>query len=236
MLHTSDVHISGDELSIAGFRAVVDAAVEHDVDLLIIAGDFFDSSRVREDATSAALGELGRVGRPVVLIPGNHDCVDHRSIYHRVDPTSAGEHVFFAADPDGEELFFDHLSLAIWARGIESHDPAHQPLAGFKPAHPDHWRVVVTHGHYVPTGERSERSSRITQQEIGALECDYVALGHWHRYADVSEGDVKAFYCGSPSEPGSDGPTVNLVTLHPDDGVIVDRHPIRPRFLTPQAG
>ena len=222
-LHTSDVHIAGDALSLAGLRAVVDAARDHEVDLLIIAGDFFDSARVRDDAVGAALEELRRVGRPVVLIPGNHDCVDQHSIYNRVDPSSAGEHVFFAGDPAGEELFFDHMSLAIWARGIENHEPSHRPLAGFKPAHPDYWRIVITHGHYVPEGEPSDRSSRISQKEIAGLECDYVALGHWHRFCDVSEGDVKAFYSGSPSDSGSEGPTVNLVTLDPESGVSVSR-------------
>jgi DNA repair exonuclease SbcCD nuclease subunit len=230
MLHTSDVHIAGDDLSIAGFRAVIDAVIEHEVDMLVIAGDFFDSARVRDDAVAQAFDELKRVGCPVVMIPGNHDCVDKYSIYNRADPRSAGGHVYFAGDPDGEELFYDHLSLAIWARGIENHDPSHQPLAGFKPAHPDHWRVVVTHGHYVPDGAVSDRSSRIHQHELARLECDYVALGHWHRHTDVSAGGVLAFYSGSPSDSGSEGPSVNLVTLHPDQGVTVHRQPIEPRY------
>ena len=90
--------------------------------------------------------------------------------------------------------------------------------------------MVITHGHYVPDGDSSDRSSRISHGEIAGLECDYVALGHWHRHTDVSSEGVVAYYSGSPSDAGSDGPSVNLVTLHPDDGVLVHRHPIEPRF------
>ena len=58
MLHTSDVHIAGDQGSIAGLRGVVDTAVECDVDIVLIAGDLFDSSRVHDDAVAETVGEL----------------------------------------------------------------------------------------------------------------------------------------------------------------------------------
>ena len=223
MLHTSDVHIFDSGSSITPFRAVIDTAIECDVDIVVIAGDLFDSSRVGDDAVKETILELGRLGMPVVVIPGNHDCVDERSIYHRIDLSSAGDHVFFVGDPAGQELVFEDLSLVIWARGIESHDPQNRPLTGYAPADAGYWSVVLTHGHYVPSSERSDRSSQIRQEEIGELKCHYLALGHWHRFVDVSEGDVKAFYSGSPSEPGSQEATVNLVTLRPGAGVQVER-------------
>jgi DNA repair exonuclease SbcCD nuclease subunit len=226
MLHTSDIHIAGDDLSMESLRGVVTTALESAVDLVLIAGDLFDSSRVGDDAVAQTLGELRQLQSPVVVIPGNHDCVDAGSIYHRVDLTSAGDHVFFAGNPAGQELVFADLSLIIWARGIENHDPRNRPLAGYAVADPAWWRVVLTHGHYVERGEPSNRSSQITQEEIGQLQCDYLALGHWHRFVDVSEGDVTAFYSGSPGEPAMGGGTVNLVTLDPDAGAHVERRAI----------
>jgi DNA repair exonuclease SbcCD nuclease subunit len=226
MLHTSDIHISGDARSYRALQAVVRTAVETDVDIVLIAGDLFDSSRVAEDAVKQTLYELGQLVQPVVVIPGNHDCVDERSIYQRVDLSSAGSHVHFAGKPDGEELVFEDLALRLWARGIESHDPSNRPLALYTPTDHRGWNVVLTHGHYVPRDERSDRSSQISQDEIGQLGCDYLALGHWHRFLDVSERQVKAFYSGSPSEPGPDGASVNLVTLDPETGVRVERQAI----------
>ena len=229
MLHTSDVHITGVD-SVNTLHCVIDAALERGVDIVLIAGDLFDSSRVSDEAVAFVVAELARVGRPVVVIPGNHDCVDEQSIYHRVDLRAAGPHVFFASDPAGEELVFEDLALTIWARGIETHEPRHRPLEGYVPTAQPHWRVVLTHGHYVPTGEASDRSSPIAQQEIAELECDYLALGHWHRYVDVSEGSVRACYSGSPWEPGRDTSSVNLVTLD-RGGVQVERLAMDPRAL-----
>lgn len=226
MLHTSDIHISGDGEAVDALRAVVDAAWDTGVDLVIIAGDLFDSARVGDLAVKQTIAELGRLGRPVVIIPGNHDCVDDQSIYKRVDLREAGDHVHFAGHPAGEHMHFEELGLAVWARGIENHDPDNRPLEGYVPADPDYWSVVVTHGHYVERGEDSYRSSQITQDEIGALACQYLALGHWHRFLDVSEGTTTAYYSGSPSQPGREGPSVNVVTLHPETGVHVERRPL----------
>lgn len=226
LLHTSDIHIADGADPAWALRGVLDLAIEHDVDLVLIAGDLFDHARIAEDTARCAIAELARLDRPVVVIPGNHDCVDERSVYRRVDLQDAGPHVHFAGDPQGEELRFDALRLHVWARGIENHHPGHRPLAGRRPAGPGEWSVVVTHGHYVENWEDSDRSSQIRQEEIAALGCDYLALGHWHRFLDVSQGGVTAFYCGSPSESGTDAGTVNLVILDPETGVGVERVPI----------
>lgn len=206
-----------------GLRRVCDAARARRADLVLIAGDLFDSARVETGVVDETVAELQKLHVPVVVIPGNHDCVNERSIYHRVDLRDAGDHVTFAGDPDGEEVRFEELGLVIWARGIENHDPRHRPLAGYAPADPSYWRVVLTHGHYVERGEDSYRSSQITQDEIAGLDCDYVALGHWHRFTDVSQGRVMAFYSGSPADITGAPASANLVTLDPSVGVTVDR-------------
>jgi DNA repair exonuclease SbcCD nuclease subunit len=227
MLHTSDIHIFDGERSIGPLESVVQTAIDCAVDIVLIAGDLFDSARVGTDAVNRTIVELARVGRPVVVIPGNHDCIDEGSIYHRADLTDAGEHVYFAGDPDGNRFVFEELSLDIWARGIRSHEPAHRPLAGYEPpTDAGCWSVVLTHGHYVAKGERSDRSSQITQGEIAKLQCHYLALGHWHHFVDVSEPGVKAFYSGSPSDSVNQPVTVNLVTLDPESGVHVERRPL----------
>jgi DNA repair protein SbcD/Mre11 len=215
--------VAADPSGIGGLRKAVDAAVDHDVDAVLVAGDLFDSSRVPDDAVAATLDELGRLHRPVVVIPGNHDCVDERSIYRRVDFAVAGPHVVFVGEPAGREVRFEELSLSVWARGIEDHHPGHRPLEGYRTAGAGYWRVAMVHGHFVPAGEASYRSSPIAQDELAGLDCDYVALGHWHRFVDVSQGTVRACYSGSPSEPGSDGATVNLVVLDDEAGVTVER-------------
>jgi DNA repair exonuclease SbcCD nuclease subunit len=209
-----------------GLRAVVAVAAEDRVDAVLVAGDLFDSGRVPDAVLEAAVDLLAEIDRPVVVIPGNHDALDEYSPYRRVDLGRAGAHVHFVGDPAGAAVVFDELALHVWARGIEHHVPAHRPLAGHRAAPPGYWSVVVTHGHYVGPDERSDRSSPIHAHEIADLECDYLALGHWHRFCDVSAGPVTAFYSGSPWLPWGDGAGVNLVHLDPDRGVTVARRPV----------
>jgi exonuclease SbcD len=226
LLHTSDIHVGWDDRAQQAVTAIVDMALGEAVDVVVIAGDLFDSSRVSAGETDQVIAQLSRLTMPTIVIPGNHDCIDAQSIYHRVDLSRAGHHLFFAHDPAGGRMVFEDLSLSIWARGIEDHDPSNRPLAGYEPAEPGYWDVVVVHGHYVKRGEPNHRSSPITQDELAQLDCHYVALGHWHRFVDVSENDTRACYPGSPSEPSPDGPTVNMVTLDPTSGVGIERRPL----------
>jgi exonuclease SbcD len=221
VLHTADLHVDEGQASIAAMRAVIDVALAERVDLVLIAGDTFDHERVSDLAARSVIAELARLTQPVVIIPGNHDCIDSRSIYRRVDLSEAGPHVHFIDDPAGRELIFPDLCVAIWARGIEMHTPENRPLAGYRPSDPRFWRIVLAHGLYIPAGESSYRSSQIHEQEIAALECDYLALGHVHRYWEVSSGSVTACYPGSATEDSIPG--VNLVRLDESLGVRIER-------------
>src|ERR1700683_4926885 len=117
VLHPADLHVDEGQTSIAATRAVIDIALAERVDLVLIAGDTFDHERVSDLAARSVIAELVRLIQPVVIIPGNHDSVDSRSIYRRVDLSEAGPHVHFIDDPAGRELIFPDLCVAIWARG-----------------------------------------------------------------------------------------------------------------------
>ena len=227
LLHTSDVHLTDRPTGLDTFSSVIEMALEAQVDAVLIAGDLFDHARVPDSAIAATVDQLRRLEQPVVVIPGNHDCVETGSIYERADLGAAGGHVFFVGEPQGRQVLLERLRLAVWARGIEDHDPRHRPLAGYEPLPRDWWQVVVTHGHFVPRGESSERSSQIHQDEIAGLGCDYVALGHWHHFFDASTDGVAAFYSGSPTDRIGGDPSVNLVTLDPVTGPDVERVPVR---------
>jgi DNA repair protein SbcD/Mre11 len=234
LVHTSDIHLSDGPDSPRFLRQVVDLAIGQEVDAVLIAGDLFDHSRVDQATVQGAIEHLARLEQPVVIIPGNHDQVDERSLYHHFDLETAGPHVTFVGEPAGRQVVFEALRLVVWARGIEDHSPSHRPLEGYRTPSPSSWNVVLTHGHYVAAGAISDRSSQITAPEIGALVgCDYVALGHWHHFLDVSADGVPAFYSGSPSLPAGDYASVNLVELSEARGTVVERLPVvRPSAIT----
>ena len=236
ILHTSDVHLESDtfgdteeggayrERIRAAFCQVVDKALEERADLFLIAGDLFDSNRVSEEAVRFALREIARVPCPVVLIPGNHDCYDHRSIYKRVDFRAAGPHVHLLTAEEGALLEFHSLGAAVWGRPVIDHDRSFRPLAGIPARAGERWHVAMAHGYFSDEDEGSHRSSPISPAEISRSGWDYIALGHIHLFDDLSRDGVAASYAGTPAplHLGSDeGGTVALVVLDPRSGVLI---------------
>jgi DNA repair protein SbcD/Mre11 len=88
ILHTADVHLDLDgyvadpqgqryrDIVHQAFSTVIDLAIQESVDLLLIAGDLFDSNRPGGDVVDFAIQELRRAERPIVVLPGNHDCLN----------------------------------------------------------------------------------------------------------------------------------------------------------------
>jgi len=195
ILHTSDIHV--DE-SPAGPRAVatlVDLALVHDVDVLLIVGDFFDHNRLDRVIGQTVLDELRRLPIPVIVLPGNHDPLMAGTIYERVE---IPDHVRLIADPDGETIAMGELDLEIWGKPHMSYDDG-RPLVGLPPRSGATWQIALAHGQLVQGAGDLHRSYLITSEEIAGSERDYVALGHWDVPRDVSAGTVAAAYSGSPS-------------------------------------
>jgi DNA repair exonuclease SbcCD nuclease subunit len=230
ILHTSDLHLTsqiegtGEETPAQlGLINVVDAAGAHEVDLILIAGDLFDNNRVRDAAIEFASRELARAHCPVVLITGNHDCYTDHSIYHRMDMASIGSHLYFLTREPGEWVEFDELHIRVWGRGIVDHHPEHKPLAADFERDGDYWHIGMTHG-YFSTDDKDYYSSRITSKEIHESNFDYLALGHVHVFRDVSQGNTRACYSGSPAcNPHLPGGAAALVSFDPSTGVDVEK-------------
>jgi DNA repair exonuclease SbcCD nuclease subunit len=226
LIHTADIHVGDDYNAarrLAGLAAVADATLAKAVDALLIAGDLFDNARVAPEEVGRALEQLARLTVPVFVTPGNHDCLGPPSIYSRVRLSEVGLHVHFLGDPVGSRVSVNELGLDVWARGLVEHDAGYNPLLGHKASGEDTWQIVMAHGHFVPEGGPVNRSSPILAGDVGALACDYLALGHWHGWQNVSTNGVPAYYPGSPSDAVEGEPTVNLVTLDPMEGVRVQR-------------
>ncbi len=210
MLHTSDVHLEtdtfgagprGEELRDrvrAAFARVIDLANERKADLLLIVGDLFDSARVSEAGLAFALGTIGRAQMPVLMIPGNHDAHDERSIYANLAPSALPPNLHLILEPDGRVIDFPELGARLWGRALVEHTPEYHPLSGIPTRDPDLWNIALAHGFFMEDGD-SYRSSPITVEEIAASGYDYIALGHVHIWSDVSQGATRALYCGTPA-------------------------------------
>src|SRR5512135_918335 len=132
VLHTADVHLGarhadlGDqaaaqrERQFAAFRASVDLAIAEKVDLVLIAGDLFDSNvqpRRSVERVAAELKRLVDARIRTVLIPGTHDVYDKASIYRAYDlpalAGSVGSDLVTVLTPDKGEIAFPALELIV---------------------------------------------------------------------------------------------------------------------------
>jgi DNA repair exonuclease SbcCD nuclease subunit len=220
ILHTSDNHI--DQISTcAALGKVVDKANELKVDMVILAGDFFDNARVRDEVVFETVRQLGRLDMPVVLLPGNHDQLDQYTIYNHPGFKDLPWQVNLLRNPEGETVLFHDLKVNVWGRPTYDHHMEFRPLEGAPPRNGPWWHVGIAHGFYVKPGEPIERSSPILAYEIEATGYDYVALGHSDFFEDLSQGTVRAAYSGAPilTSDGRELGSVCLVHLHPNWGV-----------------
>ena len=233
LVHTSDVHLDsrGSPTTADGFRnraerafaGVVDTALDEAADLLLIAGDLFDNNRVDDSNIEFVYQQLARVTCQVVMLPGNHDVHDERSVWNRFHFDEAGDHVHGLMEHAGDCVTFESLGVRVWGRAMQEHAPENFPLDGLPERHEQHWNVGMAHGQVVEQ-RVLQGSSPITRAEIHGSGFDYLALGHIHVWEDHSAGPTTAYYCGSPVAhyAGANGGKVALVTLSPEAGVTVE--------------
>lgn len=208
VLHTADVHLGSDAYGRPEDRAthaererqlfvrIVDRALADQVDLLLIAGDLFDHNRVSDDTVRFVQAELDRLRQPVVILPGNHDCLTTNAIYDRHH--FLAPHVHVIRELDGETVAFPQLEAVVWGRAMEEHEPAFQPLAHIPSRDDTQWCLAMGHGFFFEQRQPPDRSSPIFADEVRDTGWDYVALGHHHLQADVSQDRVAAYYAGAP--------------------------------------
>ena len=70
-------------------------------------------------------------------------------------------------------------------------------------------RIVMAHGHWLTGPHDSHRSWLIRDDDLAAVDADYVALGHWDLAQRAGDGRSRAYYSGSPRYSGS----VNVVSF-----------------------
>lgn len=191
-------------------------------DLMLLAGDLFDHNRAAEPTIQWAMERLGSLPFPVVMIPGNHDCLVESGIYLRHD-FNVIPNVTLLDQEHGQMVELADLSLQVWGKGMREHTPENQPLQGMpEQLNGKQWHVGMGHGIPVATGVECLNSSPIHEAQIDASEFDYLALGHLHAKRDVSTAKTPAYFCGAPGPIVNDHGTWLMTTLEEDQAVNVE--------------
>jgi exonuclease SbcD len=214
ILHISDCHLDDEEESRyrRAFASAIDLSIELDVDLLLITGDLFDHSRVRDPLLEWTAELLDCADRPVVLIVGNHDCLNETSVHHRFAAGSRCKQVTFLDDPDGTSVEVPGTDIVVWGKAMVEHDPAYRPLVGAPGRVEGRWNLVAAHGLVMDRRVDSRRSSPILTEELDGIDADYVALGHIHTFQVIRSQPLTA-YAGATASSLKGQPGAVLVDL-----------------------
>ena len=229
ILHAADLHLdSAFEALPAGKAALRRSeqrellsrlsalAQQEKVQLVLLAGDLFDSDNSYYETGEQLARTLAGIGAPVFIAPGNHDFYSPRSPWARLK-LQGNIYLFTENTIRGMEL----PALGLRVYGAAFNEKRSGPLLrGFTAERREGFRnVLVLHGE---VGARADGTyNPIAEEEIAASGMDYVALGHIHKASGLLRaGDVWYSWPGCPEGRGFDETGeryVNLVTLA-DDG------------------
>lgn len=238
ILHTSDWHIGRtfhghstlEHLRVV-LAALVDEVREREIDVVLVAGDVFDSSMPSAEAfgvLSTALREIRGAGAHVVVSSGNHDSAT-RLGFQSEWATLAGIHIVTRADQYLEPVVIDDEYGPVSFYAIPYLEPSmfrhrhpevdlrtHEQVLAFAmrgiradAAARDSRSVVLSHCFVSDVAAHDEASDVERDITSGGLNLvpasvfdaaesggpDYVALGHIHGRATISE---RVRYSGAP--------------------------------------
>jgi len=183
------------------FEAAVALALEQQPDLVVWLGDIFDHPAPHYRSFRVAQRALAQVrdsGLPAVIISGNHDTprlpgrgspysaladtflglhFAHRLAYERFEVAARGEKLVVHAVPQmlSVEATLDALAQAAASRSSDSAN------------------LLITHPRVKQVEPRHADINEI-EVDVGALQSDFVLLGHYHFHTEVAEG---IWYAGS---------------------------------------
>ncbi|MCS7214693.1 MAG: DNA repair exonuclease [Thermodesulfovibrio sp.] len=207
-LHVADLHLG---FQIRGLdrtkyckRAILKAiniVRDNNLDALIISGDLFENDKIyREDIEF--LNETFELihPKPVVISPGNHDFLNFNCAYDqrflnilRIKDWSENVKIFKI--PEFSNFSFGDIN--IYGKPCLNR----QAKAFDKPINiePSKINIAVIHAsriNFSPQGK--EIWNPFEDKDILNSNFDYVALGHYHNYSEISDGSViKSAYPGS---------------------------------------
>ena len=242
LLHTADVHLGarhadlGDravtqrERQFAAFAATIDLALAERVDLVLIAGDLFDSNTQPKRSVERAAAQIKRLVEArvrTVIAPGTHDLFDRASIYRAYDMAAlagaVGSDLVTVLDPEHADVHLRSLDVVVHGRCYATKRAPASPLAGLDASRDDRaaWHVGLLHAAVAIDGKTDGDEVVITTDEIAKSNLDYLALGHWHSTSKGRAGKTAYAYSGAPEPIALDqdrAGNVLLVTLDAPDG------------------
>lgn len=233
VIHCADLHLGAPFSSIPEkaaqrrdeqmqtFERIIDLCNQTKADILLIAGDLFDSSYVPERLAAAVEAGFKKLKNTLVFIAaGNHDPASVDSPYlTRRWPENVG---LFTGETTCYEL--EDMNVRVWGCGFTKNYEIRQMTMDKTVSGDGFINLMVLHGEKT-TQARASEYRPIPQSFIENSGMDYIALGHTHTPTEpLRAGKTYYAYSGSPEPLGFDETGVHGVWFvrFSDDGFDCD--------------
>ncbi len=215
VLHSADLHLgrsfaSWGDAGQARQQDLLDTldqigslAREHEVHLVVLAGDQFDRHNPEPALASrflAWLDRLNQAGIQVAMISGNHDSYWYEdSVYRQSLPPNT---ILFREPSCGEPVMLEIAGHSVWLYGIAHDHTRHRDvLPGFRRRGDGDIHIGLMHATVDPRPDFdvADRYLPLQRVDLATTELDYIALGHIHGSRTINDGQPgMAAYPGSP--------------------------------------
>ncbi len=197
IIHTGDTHLGYRQYHaperradfLDAFRAVVDDAIDADVDALVHAGDLFhDRTPGLEDlmGTISILRDLDAAGIPFLAVVGNHEGTRTAQWLDLLESLGLAERLGYSPRVVGDTAFYGQDYVPEAEREGLAYD--------FEPSDAD-CAALVAHGAFTPFAHASWETKEIL--DASPVGFDAVLLGDNHHPDREEMGGTLVTYCGS---------------------------------------
>jgi len=184
------------------FKQFVDFAVKSKPDLILHAGDLFDSVRPTNRAITVALQQIMRLSKakiPFVVISGNHETPRLKETGNIFNIFEHLDHIYPIYNNRYETVPLKTKKNEIIVHAIpqcQTKKEFNDNLQKVKVDSSSDYNIFMAHGAVTGIKEFSmnEFNELIIPTKALSKDFDYIALGHYHKYTKITEN---AFYSGS---------------------------------------
>ena len=211
ILHCADLHIGAVESPLGAlalrrqaetlitFEKIINLAKESEIDLLLIAGDLFNSNNIEKSIVDRCFECFETIPDiKIVFAAGNHDPLNAESPFvMRALPKNV-----YVLDTTDNVIEFKDINTRVYGRSFK--EVYMQGYANFSLDTDNNFiNLMCIHGEL-----RSDLGSdynSITSDFIKTSGMDYIALGHVHKRSEIGKiGNSYVSYCGCPEGQGFD--------------------------------
>lgn len=206
IMHIADVHLDSafsgfdkdaadvkrDELR-SCFVGAMQKAKQERVDLVLIAGDLFDTPFCSSQTRRAVFNAIESVSCPVVISPGNHDYYNKNGTYA---DKQLPQNAFVFTSSELGRFDFDELGVSVIGYAFTSDRYESNPLSEQVPLSSENVNILCAHA---DLGAPLSKYAPISANAIARNGFIYAALGHVHvAPAPTRAGNSIIAYSGFP--------------------------------------